>query len=130
MPAAGPELVREILDALNRADVAGILARLHPDFEWRTLEGSPVGGTYTGSDEVRRYVEDWLSTFADVRVQVEEMTQMGDAVLVVVHVHARGRGSGIEVDNLFCQVWRLGEDSAVGMREYETREQALAQIEP
>ena len=130
MPEPGPELVREIIDALNRADVEGILARLHPDFEWRALEGSPVGGTYTGSDEVRRYVEDWLSTFADVRVQVDEMTQVGDAVLVVVHVRARGRGSGIEVDNLFCQLWRLGDDSAVGMQEYETREEALAQIEP
>jgi ketosteroid isomerase-like protein len=40
---ADVELVRDILEALNRGDVKGMLARMHPDFEWRPLEASPVG---------------------------------------------------------------------------------------
>ncbi len=128
MRQPGTELVREILDSLNRADVPGVLARIHPDFEWRTLESTPIAGTYRGHEEVRRYVEDWLATFEDLRLDVDEITQRGDAVLVVVRGSGRGRGSGIEVENHFCQLWTLHEGAAVSMREYDTRRQALTDL--
>jgi ketosteroid isomerase-like protein len=120
------ELVREIIDALNRADVAGLLARVDSEFEWRTLESSPAAGIYRGHEEVRGYVEDWLATFEGLRIDVDEMTEAGDQVLAVVRGRARGRGSGIEVENRYCQVWTLQDGTAVDMQEYETREQALA----
>jgi ketosteroid isomerase-like protein len=125
----GAELVREILNALNRQDVAAVLARVHPDFEWRTLESSPVAGTYRGHEEVRGYMEDWLATFENVHIDVEEMTKAGDEVLAVVRGHGRGRGSGIEVDNHYCQVWTVREGAAVRMVEYDTRERALADLD-
>jgi uncharacterized protein len=128
MGQPGAELVREILDALNREDVGAVLARVHPDFEWRTLQSSPVAGTYRGHEEVRRYVEDWLATFENVRIDVAEITKAGDEVLVVVRGHGRGRGSGVEVDNHYCQVWTVREGAAVRMREYETREHALVDL--
>ena len=46
------ELVRGIIEALNRGDVDGMLARMHPDFEWRPLEASPVARVYRA---VRKY---------------------------------------------------------------------------
>jgi ketosteroid isomerase-like protein len=120
------ELVREIIDAFNRADVAAFLARVHPDFEWTTLENSPVAGVYKGHHEVRNYLEDWLATFEGMWLEIDEVTEAGDGVLAVVHGHARGRGSGIEVENHYCQLWTLQDGAAVSMQEYSTREQALA----
>src|SRR5918992_6121922 len=67
----GVQLVHEIVEALNRGDVDGMLARMDPDFEWRPLESSPAaGGAYRGHEQVRRYVEDWLATFDDLRLEL------------------------------------------------------------
>jgi ketosteroid isomerase-like protein len=122
------EVVREIIDALNRGDVDGLLARLDPEFEWRPLETSPVAGVYRGRDEVRAYVEDWLNTFDDVRLELEEATETDDHVVVAVYGVGRGRTSGLELGNRFCQLWTLRNGAAVRMQEYPTREAALEAI--
>jgi ketosteroid isomerase-like protein len=127
MPA-GVDLVRLIIDALNRGDVAGMLAWMHPDFEWRPLEASPVAPVYRGQEQVRRYVEDWLGTFESLRLDLEESTEVGDYVVAVVRGHGRGRASGVQLDSLFCQVWNVRRGTAVGMEEYARGEQGLAAL--
>jgi ketosteroid isomerase-like protein len=126
---AGPQLVREIVEALNRGDVDGMLQRMHPDFEWRPLETSPAaGGVYRGHEQVRRYVEDWLGTFDDLRLDLEDPAEVADRVVVMVQGHGRGRASGLQLDTRFCQVWTVRDGTAIGMGEYATREQALAEV--
>ena len=66
---ASIELVRAIIAALNRGDVDGMLARMDPDFEWTPLEASPVARVYRGHEQVRRYVEDWITTFEGLRIE-------------------------------------------------------------
>ena len=125
----GVQLVHEIIEALNRGDVDGMLARMHPEFEWRPLESSPVaGGVYRGHEQVRRYVEDWLGTFDDLRIELEEPTQVGDRVVAMVRGQGRGRASGLQLDTRFCQVWTLSGGAATGMEEYPTRQLALAEL--
>jgi ketosteroid isomerase-like protein len=125
---AGVALVREIIEALNRGDVDGMLARMHPDFEWRPLEASPVERVYRGREQVRRYVEDWRGTFESLRVELEDPIQVADCVVAVVRGHGRGRASGVELETRFCQVWTLRRGAAIAMEEHATREQALASV--
>lgn len=126
---SGVQLVREIVEALNRGDLEAMLARMHPDFEWRPLESSPVGGgVYRGHEQVRRYVEDWLGTFDNLRLELEEPSEVADRVIALVHGHARGRASGLQLDTRFCQVWTVRGGKAGGMQEYATRELALAEV--
>jgi ketosteroid isomerase-like protein len=125
----GVQLVHEIIEALNRGDVDAMLERMHPDFEWRPLESSPVaGGVYRGHEQVRRYVEDWLGTFDDLRIELEDPTEVGDRVIAVVNGHARGRASGLPLDTRFCQMWTVRGGTATGMEEYATRALALAEL--
>lgn len=124
----GVDLVRDIIESLNRGDVEGMLARMHPDFEWTPLEASPVARVCRGREEVRRYVEDWLGTFDGLRLELEDPTEVSGRVVAPVRGHARGRGSGLALDTRFCQVWTVCEGSATAMTEYATREQALAAL--
>ena len=128
MQPGSVELVREIIDALNRGDVDAMLARMDPDFEWRPLEDSPVSRLYRGHEHVRRYVEDWLSTFDDVWLELGEPSAAGDQVVVAVRGHGRGRASGVELYSSFCQVWTLRRGKAVRMDEFPTRDQGLAAL--
>ena len=105
-----------------------MLARMHPDFEWRPLEASPVARVYRGSEQVRGYVEDWLSTMEDLRLDLEDATEVADRVVAVVRGHGRGRASGLQLDARFCQVWTVRSGTAIGMEEYATREQGLAVV--
>ena len=120
------ELVGAIVDALNRADVDGMLARMHPDFEWRPLEASPVARVYRGHDEVRHYVEDWLGTLEGLRVELEDPAEIGDRVVAQVRASGRGRASGVALDTGFCQVWTVRDEQALAMEEHATREQGEA----
>jgi ketosteroid isomerase-like protein len=125
----GVHVVHEIIDALNRGDVDGMLARMHPDFEWRPLESSPVAGSaYRGHEQVRRYVEDWLGTFDELRLELEEPAEAGDRVIAVVNGRGRGRASGVQLDNRFCQVWTVRGGAATGMEEFASRAQAIAAV--
>ena len=118
--------MRDVIDAINRGDVDGFLARTHADFEWRALESSLLAGTYRGREEVRAYVEEWLDTFDDVRLGIEELVEMDDEVLVVVRGSAWGKASGVEAKNYFCQLWTVSAGVPTQMHEYATREEALA----
>jgi ketosteroid isomerase-like protein len=103
-----------------------MLARMHPDFEWRPLEASPVARVYRGGEQVRRYVEDWITTFDVVRLHLDDPTELADRVVAMVRGRGRGRASGVELDTRFCQVWTVRCGMAVGMEEYATRQEALA----
>jgi ketosteroid isomerase-like protein len=122
------ELVSQIVEALNRGDVDGMLAGMHPDFEWTPLAASPAAQVSRGHDQVRRYVEDWLSTFDSLRLELEDLTEVGDRVVAVVNGRGRGRGSGVELERRFCQVWTVRDGTAIAMEEHENLEQGLGAV--
>jgi ketosteroid isomerase-like protein len=122
------ELVHTIVAALNRGDVDAMLAHMHPDFEWKPLEASPVARVCRGREQVRGYVEDWLSTFEGLRLELEDTSEVADQVVVMVRGHGRGRASGLQLDTRFCQVWTVRSGAAIAMEEYATREEALAHL--
>src|SRR5919112_2155376 len=122
------EVVVGIVEALNRGDVDGMLARMHPEFEWRPLESSPASGVARGHEGVRRYVEDWLGTFEDIRLELTNPAEIGDRVVVDVRAAGRGRGSGLQLDSTFCQLWTIRDEKAFAMEEHPTRDDALAAV--
>jgi ketosteroid isomerase-like protein len=123
------ERVREVIGAINRGDIDEFLALIQTDFVWEVLDSSPLAGTYRGQEEVRAYMQEWLNTFDNVRLGIEELVELENQVLVVIRGSAQGKASGVEVRNHFCQLWTTSSDIPARMREYATRDEALSAAE-
>jgi ketosteroid isomerase-like protein len=92
------ELARLGYEAFNRGDIDGLLDLCAPDIKWRdlaTIDSEAV----TGKDAVRAYFETVMEAWEQIRLEPEEIIDLGgDRVVVVSHLTGRGKGSGIEVD--------------------------------
>ena len=102
---------------------------LHQDVTWHTALNLPDSGIYRGRDGVAELYAEWIDSFEDFRVEVEEMIDDGaDTVIVMTRLRGRFRGSTDEVDLIEAHVWKLIDGKAVEIREYRTRVQALEAV--
>src|SRR5262245_3859314 len=98
---------------------------LHRDVAWHTSRDLPDSATYRGHDGVAALYLEWIDSFEDFRVDVEEIIDGGDTVIVMTRLHGRFRGSTDEINLIEAHVWKLLDGKAVEIREYRTRAQAL-----
>jgi uncharacterized protein len=87
MPADSESVVRAAYAAYARGDVAGVLELVDPDLEWTYLnpvQDNPAPQTCHGRDELARGIR--RQAALGLLPQLEEMTALGDRVLVVVHI--------------------------------------------
>ena len=74
------QLIRDGVDAVNRADAEAFVKALHPDVEWEA-GGEPFAGfrlLYRGRAEVLEWFEQALGRWEGLRGHVEEITELGD----------------------------------------------------
>jgi ketosteroid isomerase-like protein len=129
MSQENTELVRRGYEAFAQGDVEAAMAMLHPDIQVedhdRSLE-TPM--TYHGRDGFLTLFATVNEGFADVRYTVEEVTGVGDQVLVEVRRTGRGRASGAHVDERQFHVWDVVDRRAVRFWVYLDRDEALEAV--
>jgi ketosteroid isomerase-like protein len=88
------ELVRRATVAFNRRDVDGILEDWAPDavLDWSNSRGFEAG-VYRGRRQIRAFVQQFLGTFDEVRIELlDNPEEIEDGVVVVENVtYLRGR---------------------------------------
>jgi ketosteroid isomerase-like protein len=72
------ELVRQAFDAGNRHDVDAVVAFHAPEAVWDLSDQGL--GTYEGAAAIRSWVEDWFGTWADLRLDVLDVVDLGHGV--------------------------------------------------
>jgi ketosteroid isomerase-like protein len=99
---------------------------LHKDVAWHTAQDLPDSDTYRGHDGVADLYSEWIESFEDFRVDVEEVIDGGsETVVVITRLRGRFRGSSEEVNLTEAHVWKLLEGKAIEIREYRTRAEGL-----
>jgi len=124
------EVVRRMLAAFAAGSLDAMTELVDPDINWRAAEGAVDDvGEMHGAVAVRRYVQDWIDTFDDFSVVVEELRDLGDGrVLAVQRLKARAKLSGIEIDLRYAAVSTVRDGKIVRGREYLSVDQALEAV--
>jgi ketosteroid isomerase-like protein len=101
------ELTYKAHDAFNQRDLSGFLAVMHPDTEFTPYEVAVQGGTpYRGREGMRKWWEESLEVLPDLRVDLDEVRDLGDRVFVGGHLRGHGAGSGAAIER---PLWGLLE---------------------
>jgi uncharacterized protein len=121
------EIVRDAAAAFNRGDLDAWLEYLADDIDHRAVEGAlDDHGPIHGKDALRVYMEDWVGTFDDLKVEPVELIEAGeDKVIAVTRISGRAKLSGVETDLTYAAVYTIRDGKIARGREYWTKEQAL-----
>ena len=109
--------------AVNRGDIEGLLAIVHPDVEFTSLIAEAEGETFRGHDGVRRWWKEVVLPLGGLHGDPEEVRDLGDTVLARIGGTYRPRG--VEVRQTIWQVIRFRDGKATWWQFFRTEEEAL-----
>jgi ketosteroid isomerase-like protein len=116
------EAVRRFVSAFEGEDDA-FRAALHPEIEWYPIEENRT--PTRGVDAALRNRSEWLDTWDEHELTVEEVIEDGDDIVAVVHITARGHGSGIETNVRFYAQFKVRDEKVAYIYDHEDRAAAL-----
>ena len=70
----------------------------------------------------------WLETWAEHRVDIEQVTDAGDDLIFSLHLAGRGKGSGLEVDVRLHIHVQVRDGRVVYVFEHLHRDEALRAV--
>ena len=112
--------------AFNAGDFETAFANLTDDFEWRMGAWIPDASDLHGRQSVIDFFRH-LQDAGEWEVRLVDVEDLGDGVLMLEQEGTwTGRSSGLTGERRFFQVWDFADGRATRVREYETREEALA----
>src|SRR5215203_3528191 len=121
------EVVRRMLQAFADEGLDAMAEFWDPDINWRAAEGAidDVGEMH-GRVAVRGYIQDWIDTFDDLIIVVEELRDVGDdGDLAIQRLKGRAKLSGTETDLRYAVVGTVRDGKVVRGREYLSVDDAL-----
>jgi ketosteroid isomerase-like protein len=119
-------LVQAFVDAFNARDIDRCLSLTWPDLSMATAEEWPGGGTYRGQTEVRRFLEEFLEPWEQIRYEHGAQEHVNGKVVERARWVGTGRRSGIESSVDFYSVWTITNDLIARMDVFARRQQARA----
>jgi ketosteroid isomerase-like protein len=125
--AENVEVVRRAFLAFADRGFDGLAEFLHPEINWRAMEGAPDDvGEMDGIEAARRYVQDWPDMFDDFTSEIEELCDVSDdQVVAVIHNSGRAKRSGVPTELRYAALYTIRDGKIVRIREYATRAEAL-----
>jgi ketosteroid isomerase-like protein len=131
-------LVRRNYEAINALGRTGdefvdpeelapdLWASLAPDFELHGRPDVPDQTTYRGREASKEFWRMLQQTFAELRWEPREFTDLGHAVVVETRIVAQGRGSEVRIEADETDVFWFRDGKIVRLQGFPTKEEALA----
>jgi len=120
-------LQRSLLEALNRHDLDAMLSFFAPNAVWEVVA---LGTSFEGVTAIRAFSEEWLGSYEEFEVDLEELLDLGNGVTFGALVQkARPAGSVGHVRYRFAQVVTWVDGVIVRIAGYNDIDQARAAAE-
>jgi ketosteroid isomerase-like protein len=92
------ELLRRAYQAFNDGDPSIFLEHYDPDIVLWIGPHSLEAGTVLGATAVEKWFAEYFAPFGgSLRIEIEDLVEVGDSVVVFTNDRAQGRRSGVEV---------------------------------
>jgi ketosteroid isomerase-like protein len=112
--------------ALNRRDLDVLMLGLDPDIELRMAHLLPdTTGTFYGHGGFRDAWRQILSAFEDIRMDPQELLDLGDRLIITTQLSGHGVGSGVSVGDRIHQVLTLRHGLVIREHDFLDRAEAL-----
>jgi len=121
------EVVERFLWAFEN-DTEAFRDTCHAEIEWRPFEEDHTPSH--GVEGAMRIRNEWLGSWDQHQVDLQELVEEGDSVVASVHLRARGKASGVEVDTWLYPQFKLRDGKVVYLFEHLDREAALEAAAP
>jgi ketosteroid isomerase-like protein len=124
------DLVRSIYAAWERGDFSQV-EWANPDIEYEYADG-PSPGRWKGLDGMAEGFREWLSSWEDFRLAVDEYRELdGERVIVLDRLTGHGKISGLEMGQMQTKtatLFRIRDGRVTGLIIYWDRKRALADL--
>jgi ketosteroid isomerase-like protein len=127
--SSNSDVVAEVYAAWARRDLDAFPRLAHPEIEMDLTDRVLNPDVYKGYDGLRRFLAEIDDLWERMEMGVERVTERGDEVLVIVRVRLRGKGSGVELESVIAQHWRLRDRKVLHMKLWQDADAALAEFE-
>jgi ketosteroid isomerase-like protein len=104
------EVVRAIFERWNAGDHSVPTEYLDPAVELESALSSVSGEPYRGHAGFEEWTRDLDEQFAEWRLRLDEVRDVGDMVIAIGGIHLRGRTSGLALDQPAAWVGHFGAD--------------------
>ena len=124
MSAQDVETLRGLYEDWSRGDYrrAEVFA---PDIELSIEDDFPDVMIEPGYDGFLSAMRMWLSSWEDFAVEADELIDLGDQVVAIVHWHGISKYSGGLVKRKGAHLWKMRDGQAVSLRLCRDRAEAF-----
>ena len=125
--SARVERVRSVIEAFNegRLDTRMMGELFDSEVELFDFPEVPDRRLYRGLDGVKEFLADLAENWEQTRISIEEIRELGDAVVVLGRQSGAGALAGVPIDNSFGEVVKFEGDQIRRIRMFRDHATAL-----
>jgi ketosteroid isomerase-like protein len=126
MSQTNVEVVKVLMNAVNRRDIDTFAGLTTADFEWFPVFAARVeGDVYRGRQGIETFLGEVDQTWEEFRPVPEQYRDLGDRVLALGRLKTRGRASGVPSESPWGGVYDFRDGKISRIRTYLDHGEAL-----
>jgi ketosteroid isomerase-like protein len=122
------EVIRGVYEGWSQGDFRASVDVLDPLALFVLRPEFPEPGTYLGLERIAEYTRGLLGPWRRFTIEAEEISDVGDSVVVGVLQRGVGEGSGTATEFRYFHVWSFRGRKVIRLESFRERAEALEAV--